>query len=97
MVHFTLTNPEWKMPSDAHNFMNGLKKHAQQDLNRARQTGLMNTAMGQSLFSVGNLGGQVSDQGNKIRPNSFIPIESHIYDSCVSSVSLFSIHQLLIR
>lgn len=60
LVHFTLTNPEWKMPSDAHNFMNGLKRHAQQDLNRARQTGLMNTAMGQSLFSVGNLGGQVS-------------------------------------
>lgn len=59
LVHFTLTNPEWKMPSDAHNFMNGLKRHAQQDFNRTRQTGIMNTAMGQSLFSVGNLGGQV--------------------------------------
>lgn len=60
LVHFTLTNPEWKMTSDAHNFVNGLRRHAQQDFNRARQTG-MNTAMGQSLFSVGNLGGQVSN------------------------------------
>lgn len=60
LVHFTLTNPEWKMPSDAHHFVNGLKRHAQQDFQRARQTGAMNTAMGQSLFSVGNLGGEVS-------------------------------------
>lgn len=59
LVHFTLTNPDWKMPSDAHNFVNGLKRHAHQDFNRTRQTGIANTAMGQSLFSIGNLGGQV--------------------------------------
>lgn len=64
LVHFTLTNPEWKMPSDAHNFMNGLKRHAQHDFNRARQTGAMNTAMGQSLYSVGSLGGQVRKRWN---------------------------------
>lgn len=63
LVHFTLTNPEWKMPSDAHHFVHGLKRHAQQDFQRARQTGAMNTAMGQSLFSVGNLGGEVSCAG----------------------------------
>lgn len=60
LVHFTLTNPEWKMPSDAQNFVNGLKRHAQQDFSRTRQTGALNTAMGQSLFSVGSLGGEVS-------------------------------------
>lgn len=59
LVHFTLTNPEWKMPSDAQVFVNGLRKHAQQDFNRTRQTGVMNTAMAQSLFSVGSLGGDV--------------------------------------
>lgn len=58
LVHFTLTNPEWKMPSDAHNFVNGLKRHAQQDFSRTRQTGALNTAMAQSLFSVGSLGGE---------------------------------------
>lgn len=59
LVHFTLTNPEWKMPSDAKLFVNGLRKHAQQDFNKTRQTGMMNTAMAQSLFSVGSLGGEV--------------------------------------
>lgn len=60
LVHFTLTNPEWKMPSDAHNFVNGLRRHAQQDFSRTRQTGALNTAMAQSLFSVGSLGGDYS-------------------------------------
>lgn len=60
LIHFTLTNPEWKMPSDAKTFVNGLKKHAQQDLNKTKQTGIMNTAMAQSLFSVANLGGEVN-------------------------------------
>lgn len=60
LVHFTLTNPEWKMPSDAHNFVNGLRRHAQQDFSRTRQTGALNTAMAQSLFSVGSLGGEYS-------------------------------------
>lgn len=81
MVHFTLTNPEWKMPSDAHNFMNGLKRHAQQDLNRARQTGLMNTAMGQSLFSVGNLGGQVSKRAKDMQLNKNIQNSNEIFSN----------------
>lgn len=60
LVHFTLTNPEWKMPNDAKTFVNGLKKHAQQDLDRTRQPGGMNTAMAQSLYSVGSLGAEYS-------------------------------------
>lgn len=60
LVHFALTNPDWKMPDDAKTFVNGLKKHAQQDFERTRQTGVTNTAMGQSLFSVGSLGGEYS-------------------------------------
>lgn len=59
LVHFALTNPDWKMPDDARTFVNGLKKHAQQDFERTRQTGT-NTAMAQSLFSVGSLGGEYS-------------------------------------
>lgn len=60
LVHFALTNPDWKMPEDAKTFVNGLKKHAQQDFERTRQTGMPNTAMAQSLFSVGSLGGEYS-------------------------------------
>lgn len=60
LVHFTLTNPKWKMPEDAKMFVNGLRKHAQQDFEKTRQTGMTNTAMAQSLYSVGSLGGQVN-------------------------------------
>lgn len=60
LVHFALTNPDWKMPDDAKTFVNGLKKHAQQDFDRTRLTGQTNTAMAQSLFSVGSLGGEYS-------------------------------------
>lgn len=59
LVHFALTNPDWKMPDDARTFVNDLKKHAQQDFEQARATGT-NTAMVQSLFSVGSLGGEYS-------------------------------------
>lgn len=71
LVHFTLTNPEWKMPTEAEQFVNGLRKHAQQDFSRTRQTGMMNTAMGQSLFSVGSLGGEVRLQGISGRKRAF--------------------------
>lgn len=60
LVHFALTNPDWKMPDDAKTFVNGLKKHAQHDFDRTRTTGETNTAMAQSLFSVGSLGGEYS-------------------------------------
>lgn len=59
LVHFALTNPNWKMSPDAKQFLRGIRKHAIQDLNKARTTlggGLNNlgtTAMGQSLGSLG--------------------------------------------
>lgn len=31
MIHFTLTNPEWRPPADAENFVSALKAHARQD------------------------------------------------------------------
>lgn len=66
LVHFTLTNPHWKMPTEAKQFVRGIRKHAIQDLNKARTTlggatgGFNNTAMGQSLMSVGSLGEEYS-------------------------------------
>lgn len=58
LVHFALTNPNWKMSTEAKQFIRGIKKHAIQDLNKARTTlgGVSNlgaTAMGQSLSSLG--------------------------------------------
>lgn len=78
LVHFTLTNPEWKMPSDAKLFVTGLRKHAQQDFNKTRQTGMMNTAMAQSLFSVGSLGGEVRSI-ESIHKSSFLIFSLSIF------------------
>lgn len=63
LVHFTLTNPTWKMPVEAKQFVKGIRKHAIQDLNKGRNNleGFVNnTAMGQSLMSVGSLGDEYS-------------------------------------
>lgn len=61
LVHFTLTNPNWKMPQDAKQFVRGIRKHAIQDLSKARNLGgfTNTTAMGQSLMGVDSLGEEV--------------------------------------
>ncbi|XP_058062203.1 autophagy-related protein 9A [Anopheles bellator] len=63
LVHFTLTNPTWQMPPEAKQFVQGIKRHALQDLNRQRGMllGLQNpTAMGQSLLSMESMGAEYS-------------------------------------
>ncbi|XP_055715045.1 autophagy-related protein 9A [Phlebotomus papatasi] len=69
LVHFTKTNPTWKMPDEAKKFVQGITRHAVNDLNRTRMsmapgcgTGplLSTTAMGESLMSMGSLGGEYS-------------------------------------
>ncbi|XP_053660713.1 autophagy-related protein 9A [Anopheles marshallii] len=63
LVHFTLTNPTWQMPPEAKQFVQGIKRHALQDLNRQRGMllGLHNpTAMGQSLLSMESMGAEYS-------------------------------------
>lgn len=69
LVHFTLTNPDWKMPSEARQFVQGVKRHAQHDLTRARGPANnlnTNTAMGQSLIALDCLGGDYSSIVNSI-------------------------------
>lgn len=58
LVHFTLTNPGWRMPTEAKQFVHSIKRHAMHDIDRTRIGA--NTAMEQSLFSVGSMGGEVS-------------------------------------
>lgn len=64
LIHFTLTNPDWKMPPEAKQFMKEIKKHAVQDLIQTKaktKTTGTNTAMTESLVSFGSLGGEVSN------------------------------------
>jgi autophagy-related protein 9 len=73
LVHFTLTNPQWKMPTEARQFVQGIRRNAMQDLNRARGTfgGLANaTAMGQSLMSVESMGGEYASIINSVLQNN---------------------------
>lgn len=62
LVHFTLTNPQWKMPVEARQFVQRIKKHAIKDLNRQRIFGgaVNPTAMAQSLYSIDSMGGEYS-------------------------------------
>ncbi|KAG5682488.1 hypothetical protein PVAND_011839 [Polypedilum vanderplanki] len=62
LVHFALTNPHWKMSTEAKQFLRGIRKHAKQDLNKTRNIAgnLGATAMGQSLMSVESLGEEYS-------------------------------------
>lgn len=46
------------MPSEAKQFVHSIKRHAMHDIDRTRIGA--NTAMEQSLFSVGSMGGEVS-------------------------------------
>lgn len=60
LVHFTLTNPEWRMPPDARQFMKGIRRNAIQDLMRAKTSEPdNNTAMAESLVSFGTIGEEV--------------------------------------
>ncbi|XP_021711499.1 autophagy-related protein 9A isoform X2 [Aedes aegypti] len=64
LVHFTLTNPTWQMPPEARHFVQGIKRHALQDLNRQRGMlygggpPTMTNPMAQSLLSMESLGEQ---------------------------------------
>uniref|UniRef100_A0A6B2EAH5 Autophagy-related protein 9 n=1 Tax=Phlebotomus kandelakii TaxID=1109342 RepID=A0A6B2EAH5_9DIPT len=67
LVHFTKTNPTWKMPEESKKFVQGITRHAVNDLNRTRVAPgsgaaavLSTTAMGESLMSMGSLGGEYS-------------------------------------
>lgn len=57
LVHFTLTNPTWRMPDDAKQFVEGIRRTAASEMNFGRGFGL--TAMGQSLMSMESLGADV--------------------------------------
>ncbi|XP_037038233.1 autophagy-related protein 9A isoform X2 [Bradysia coprophila] len=88
LVHFTLTNPGWKMPNEAKQFVHSIKRHAMHDIDRTRIG--TNTAMEQSLFSVGSMGREYSSivqsimQAQKLLgPNQmvFSGLQSHYGDN----------------
>lgn len=61
LMHFTKTNPTWKMPVDMQKFVTGVNRHAVNDILKTRiNAGVSNTAMGQSLLSLGSMGGEYS-------------------------------------
>lgn len=59
LFHFTITNPGWKMPVESKQFVHGIRRHAMMEMDAARICNNQ-TAMEQSLFSVGSMGGEVS-------------------------------------
>lgn len=86
LVHFTLTNPDWKMPSDARHFVQGIKRHAYQDLNKNRGQLTNTTAMGQSLIAMDCLGGDYSSIVSSL-------LNTHNLTTSHMGMSMFGNHQ----
>ncbi|XP_015188783.1 PREDICTED: autophagy-related protein 9A isoform X1 [Polistes dominula] len=55
LIHFTLTNPEWKPPSHAENFVTALRERAKKDINNVQT---VENPMITSLTNVSDLGPQ---------------------------------------
>lgn len=62
LIHFTLTNPNWKMPSNAQqNFVETLRKNAIRDLsNQPDAITSVDNPLYNSIMSVSSMGGGVS-------------------------------------
>ncbi|XP_031789618.1 autophagy-related protein 9 isoform X1 [Nasonia vitripennis] len=58
LIHFTLTNPEWKPPSHAENFVAALRERAKREATAAQ---LENNPLYASLSSVSSLGPEYND------------------------------------
>lgn len=86
LVHFTLTNPDWKMPNDARQFVQGIKRHAYQDLNKNRGQLTNTTAMGQSLIAMDCLGGDYSSIVSSL-------LNTHNLTTSHMGMSMFGHHQ----
>ncbi|CAG2066976.1 unnamed protein product, partial [Timema podura] len=57
LVHFTLTNPKWRPPEDAENFVTALRNQARRDADQLTQVlGPGDNALYSSLQSVSSLG-----------------------------------------
>ncbi|KAL5276671.1 ATG9A family protein [Megaselia abdita] len=70
LVHFTLTNPEWKLPTDAKNFMKTIRQNAVVDLSKAKTLENIKendvNPMAQSLVSFGSMGDEYSSIANSV-------------------------------
>lgn len=100
LVHFALTNPHWKMNTEAKQFLRGIRKHAIQDLNKTRVnplTGAANlgaTAMGQSLISVGSLGEEYSSVVQSILQIQNLSSSQHLNMSMYQQPAYNAQHQV---
>jgi len=59
-VHFTLTNPEWRPPAEAENFVMALRNQAIKDAATGTAGGQLHNPLLASINSVSSLGTGVS-------------------------------------
>lgn len=61
LIRFTLTNPEWKVPPDAVNFLNDIREHAAEELRNAMINNTNNkpSPITESLISFGTIDAEV--------------------------------------
>ncbi|XP_017471467.1 PREDICTED: autophagy-related protein 9B-like [Rhagoletis zephyria] len=68
LIRFTLTNPEWKVPPDAVNFLNEIREHAAEDLRNAmeNETESKPNPITESLISFGTIDAEYSSLASSV-------------------------------
>ncbi|CAD7087628.1 unnamed protein product [Hermetia illucens] len=72
LIHFTLTNPEWKMPAQTKHYLQSIRRHALQDLNKLKfgmGAATNATVMEQSLLSFGNMNNEYTSIVHSVLQN----------------------------
>ncbi|XP_005180922.2 autophagy-related protein 9A [Musca domestica] len=60
LLRFTLTNPEWQMPPEAVQFVNGVRQNALTDLSKLKKKEFTLNPLTESLVSFGTIGNEYS-------------------------------------
>lgn len=60
LLRFTLTNPEWQMPPEAMQFVNGVRQNALTDLSKLKKKDFTLNPLTESLISFGTIGNEYS-------------------------------------
>ncbi|XP_018792097.1 PREDICTED: autophagy-related protein 9A [Bactrocera latifrons] len=68
LIRFTLTNPEWKAPPDAVNFLNDIREHAAEELRNAliKDTDNKTSPITESLISFGTIDAEYSSLATSV-------------------------------
>ncbi|XP_013119032.2 autophagy-related protein 9A [Stomoxys calcitrans] len=75
LLRFTLTNPEWQMPVEAMQFVNGVRQNALTDLSKLKKKEFTLNPLTESLISFGTIGNEYSSIAKSLLHHHNVPNE----------------------